>query len=202
MYNTSVSVDRPQLFRYITNMPRKPHSTAIKIIYWHFVAASIVVSLGVSVFVNRHHRFDQLIVEAARKANLDPRLITAVVWKESRFDPHALEQAGGIGLMQVTPVAGREWAEATDRSFEVSDLFDPEINLAAGCWYLAQAIDRWDEKPDPLPYALAEYNAGHSNVLRWSKITDGNHQAFYNNIGYPTTKRYVEDILTRYRGRV
>lgn len=190
------------MLRYNLLMPRTPHSTAIKIIYWHFVAAALVVSLGLSVFVNRHHRFDQLIVEAARQTNLDPRLITAVVWKESRFDPHALEEAGGIGLMQVTPVAGREWAEATKAEFEVSDLFDPEVNLAAGCWYLARAIERWGEQADPLPYALAEYNAGRSNALRWAKIANEQHESFWKSIGYPTTKRYVEDVLTRYRGRV
>ncbi|MBA3961024.1 MAG: lytic transglycosylase domain-containing protein [Chthoniobacterales bacterium] len=148
-------------------------------------------------------QYDALIRGAALPNELDPMLVKAVVWRESRFDPQKFGAAGERGLMQVSEIAAQEWARQTHReNFVVEELFDPKTNLAAGCWYLRRAMDHWKAQSDPTPFALAEYNAGPSRALRWA----GGEGArtipasdFRRNIDFPGTRKYVELILLRYR---
>ena len=70
--------------------------------------------------------------------------------------------------MQVTPEVGQMWAKANKiEDFKDDDLYDPETNIRAGTWYLNRAIKRWSQTDDPVTFALAEYNAGRSNALKW-----------------------------------
>ena len=149
----------------------------------------------------RYHRYDELIGRAAQQYAMDPRLVSAVVWRESEYDARQVGNAGEVGLMQVTRSAGFEWAAAAGTAgFEPADLFDPGTNLMAGAWYLARAMHRWSAKDDPVPYALAEYNAGRSNAVRWDSLDKGGSGAtFCESITYPSTRRYVKDIMRRYR---
>ena len=159
----------------------------------------------------RFQQYDQLIHAVSSANELDPMLVKAVVWRESRFDPHKLGGAGERGLMQVSEIAAREWAEEKNvENFRVEELFDPKTNLEAGAWYLERAMLHWENAADPIPFALAEYNAGASRARRWAggdgakPISPG---AFQRNIDFPGTKKYVESILDRYhfyqrRGRM
>ncbi len=177
--------------------------TAVKVMYWNAVIAITVVGLAAASVVRRIHVYDTLIVDISRSRHLDPRLVSAVIWKESKFNVSAVGEKGEVGLMQVTMPAGREWAEAEGHtSFSKRDLFDPRVNLHAGTWYLARAISRWSAYPDPLPYALAEYNAGHTNAKRWAEAADADAGDFLNAVTFGTTRKYIEDILGRYRGGV
>ncbi len=179
------------------------NKTAVKILYWNAVAAILLVSLSAISVLHRVHRFDLLVIEASRQAGVDPRLISSLIWKESRFNPNSVGTHQEVGLMQVTETAAREWAAARRiTTFSRTDLFDPSTNLQAGAWYLARAIRRWSIYPDPLPFALAEYNAGLSNAKRWAGESGPNPRKFVEAISYPTTRKYVRDILTRYRGKV
>ncbi len=180
-----------------------PRRTAVKIIYWNLVIAVLAVSLAGVAYIRRIHRFDDLIVQISREHQVDSRLVAAVIWRESRFNPDRVGTHNEVGLMQVMESSAREWAHARGiRNFSRHDLFDPTTNIQAGVWYLTRAIGRWSDYDDPLPFALAEYNAGRSNAQRWAENCEGNSRKFWNNITYPTTKRYVKDILKRYRGRV
>ena len=68
---------------------------------------------------------------------MDPRLISAVIWRESRFDASCIGTAGEIGLMQVTEEAAREWAKARGQPAPTKvALFDVRTNIDAGTWYL------------------------------------------------------------------
>ena len=177
--------------------------TALRIIYWNIVAAVIIVCLAGVSLVRRIHRYDDMIVRTGKKYDLDPRLISAVIWQESRFRPDRVGTKQEVGLMQVTQAAGTEWAEAEGvENFHLEMLFDPQKNIDAGAWYLGRAMRRWSHCDDPAPYALAEYNAGRSNALRWSKKSGNDSKRFWESITYPTTKKYVEKILKRYRGKV
>ena len=177
--------------------------TAIKVIYWNVVAAVIVVSLAAGSLVRRLHTHDALIVEISRERGMDPRLVSAVIWRESRFDVTAVGTKSEIGLMQVTEDAAKEWAEVEHRgNFRKRELFDPRTNIRAGTWYLNRAIDRWSHKSDPLPFALAEYNARHSNAVRWDADAKPGTRGFMAAVTYPTTRAYIQAILKRYRGRV
>ena len=163
------------------------------------ILAGILLVWGV--FYWRIHAYDAAIAEASQLYGVDARLIRAVIWKESRFQHHRVGKAGEIGLMQVTLNAALDWTKANhETNFVRDDLFRPDVNIQAGTWYLGRAIRAWDAKPNPLPYALAEYNAGRLNSLRWAVADHNDANKFWNNITYPTTRRYVRDILIDYRG--
>jgi soluble lytic murein transglycosylase len=114
-------------------------------------------------------------------------LVKAVVWRESRFDPHKVGTAGERGLMQVSERAANEWArENKIDPFRVEDLFEGKTNLRAGTWYLRRAMQHWEHQPDPLPFALAEYNAGASGAGPAAAASPRFH-AFSRNINFPGT---------------
>jgi soluble lytic murein transglycosylase len=151
----------------------------------------------------RFQQYDQIIHAVSSANELDPMLVKAVVWRESRFDPQKLGGAGERGLMQVSEIAAQDWArENKIENFQVEELFDPKTNLEAGSWYLRRAMQHWQKAGDPTPFALAEYNAGASRAQRWAggdrahPISPG---AFQKNIDFPGTKKYVESIIERYR---
>ena len=148
----------------------------------------------------REHRFDKQIAQAARRYGLDPALVKAVVWQESRFDPDARGQAGELGLMQVRETAALEWASAEGvKPFQHTDCLDPGTNLLAGAWYLRQELRRYSQADNALPYALADYNAGRANVRKW--LAGGaatNSQLFLEQIRFPATRAYIRAILRRY----
>src|SRR5437764_3445338 len=116
----------------------------------------------------RFQQYDKLISSVAAEHQLDPMLVKAVVWRESRFDREKVGSAGERGLMQVSPKAANEHArENKIADFKLDQLFEPKTNLEAGSWYLRRAIEHWQNESDPLPFALAEYNAGASRAQRW-----------------------------------
>jgi soluble lytic murein transglycosylase len=162
-------------------------------------AMVLVVIFGISRY-RMIHAYDDIIARVAASYSLDPKLIRAVIWRESGFRANRRGRHGEIGLMQVTENAAKEWAEANNMAnFRKNDLFNPETNIEAGTWYLKRSIARWSNKTNPLPYALAEYNAGRSNAVRWAASDKGDANKFWHGITYPSTKRYVRDVLARYR---
>ncbi len=138
---------------------------------------------------------------AAERHGVDPGLVRAVIWRESRFRPRSRGAAGERGLMQVTKAAAWEWAAAegvADFRFEMMD--DPGLNVQAGAWYLARGLDYWADRDDPAAFALAEYNAGRTRVLRWAEGAESAADLI-EAITYPGTRRYVRQVLRRWRGR-
>ena len=164
----------------------------------------IVISLDLAVLFywrfRREHRFDGIIRAAATEYGLPPALVKAVVWRESRFDPTVRGSAGEIGLMQVMEDAALEWATAERISpFKHELLFDPATNTQAGAYYLAKLLKRYTNTDNPLPYALADYNAGRGNVLGWLKgAAATNSAAFVATIGFPSTRAYIQSVTNRY----
>jgi membrane-bound lytic murein transglycosylase F len=110
-------------------------------------------------------QYDRLIRELAQPLEWDWRLLSSVVYQESRFDPQATSWAGGEGLMQIMP--------ATAEELGLEDSFDPEQNLEAGIAYLQQLWDRWDQIPDEtqrIKFTLASYNCGYHHVVDAQKL--------------------------------
>jgi soluble lytic murein transglycosylase len=140
------------------------------------IAAGAAVVLGMTP-VDRPAFIDRLeypldygdIVRAhAAENRLDSALVAAVIYEESRFRPHALSKVGAMGLMQIQPVTGETIAHRTGgTSFQVSDLYDPDINVRYGSWYLRTLIDKYGDER----LALAAYNAGETMVDGW--LRDG-----------------------------
>ena len=151
----------------------------------------------------RFHQFDNLIRTVATEHQLDPMLVKAVVWRESRFDPRKIGSAGERGLMQVSERAAREWARETQAvNFHADDLLDAKTNLEAGAWYLHRAFQHWEHQKKPAVFALAEYNAGASRAQRWSGgkgVAEIPERQFLQKIDFPATRRYVESIIDRYK---
>jgi soluble lytic murein transglycosylase len=131
--------------------------------------------------------YEQIIRAHADNHDLDPALLAAVVYVESRFDPNARSAAGAIGLMQLLPDTAEGIAVRTGgHRFVVADLRDPEINVRYGSWYLDHLRERYDDTRT----ALAAYHAGQGNVDAW--LRDGGR------IEFPETRRYVDEV-TRLR---
>ena len=105
--------------------------------------------------------------------------------------------------MQMTEVAAQEWADALHlNGYAHEHILDPSTNLNAGSYYLSKVLRRYAATDNPLAYALADYNAGRRNVLRWMNATNApqartNSAQFLAVMTYPGTRQYVEQILER-----
>ena len=146
------------------------------------------------------HSHDTAILAAGAKHRVHPALIKAVVWRESWFNPRAKGRSGEIGLMQIMRQTGSDWAAAEHVRLYVSDrLYDPAKNTECGAWYLRRLLDRYQRTDNPLPYALAAYNAGPANVAKWSTgAAATNANAFVRQIRFPATKDYVLSVMKRF----
>ena len=127
--------------------------------------------------------YEGIIRGHARNYDLEPALIAAVIYQESKFEADARSEAGALGLMQLQPETARGIAVRTGGTgFRVDDLFDPEINVRYGSWYLRHLLQKYDDER----LALAAYNAGQTNVDAWRR--EGREIAF------AETRRYVERV--------
>ncbi len=148
--------------------------------------------------LGRFSEHDRLIAKAAQRHGLDPFLVKAVVWRESRFAATKVGASGERGLMQVGEAAARDWAAAHKiEVFVYADLFDAKTNLEAGTWYLSRALEHWKDRDDPIPFALAEYNAGRSRVEKWA--AEGADAQKMMRAAAGSTRQYVDDVIRRYQ---
>ena len=179
-----------------------------------FAAGVIVLTLILGAYLfNRYwtHRFDALIARQAAIYRVDPDLVWSIIYEETYFSPWKNGKDGEIGLMQVMPAVGREWASETGmrelqnqmNSDPQSILRDPERNIQIGCWYLEKIYEQFQDKPEVEVRMIAAYNAGPSRAVEWSRPDPpGNSQSgaeFINRIDIPSTRAYVISIMQRYR---
>jgi soluble lytic murein transglycosylase len=119
----------------------------------------------------------------ARNYDLDPALLAAVIDAESKFHADAKSESGAIGLMQLLPSTAHGIAVHTGGSkFTTADLYNPEINVRYGAWYLRHLLDKYGDERT----ALAAYNAGQENVDRWLAVSSG--------IRFSETRAYVARV--------
>ena len=173
----------------------------------------VLILLLAAYAFNRYwtHRFDSLIARQAAIYRVDPDLVWSIIYEETYFSPWKTGRDGEIGLMQVMPVVGREWATETGMkelerqmaSDPQSILRDPERNIQIGCWYLEKMYEQFQDEPEAETRMVAAYNAGASRAVEWSKPDQpGNTQSgaeFIKRIDIPSTKAYVLSIMQRYR---
>jgi soluble lytic murein transglycosylase len=134
-------------------------------------------------------RHEDIIRQQARDKDLDPSLIAAVIYAESRFRDQT-SKAGARGLMQITPQTADEIARRSGGTqFEQGDLASPQINISYGAWYLRWLLQRYG---DNVTLAVAAYNAGTGNVDRWI-VDDPGLKA--GEIPFPETRAYVDRVL-------
>src|SRR5690242_2646285 len=90
-------------------------------------------------------RHEDIIRQQAAEKHLDPALVAAVIYAESRFSDQE-SSAGAIGLMQITPQTADYLKRLSGgTTFVLSDLHDPQINISYGCYYLRHLLDRYDD---------------------------------------------------------
>jgi soluble lytic murein transglycosylase len=137
-------------------------------------------------------RHDDIIRQQARDKNLDPALIAAIIYEESRFRDQT-SHAGAKGLMQVTPATARFIARRSGGvNFVESDLSTPQVNISYGSYYLRYLIDRYggDEA-----LAIAAYNAGETNLNRWIGEAGGREEFDVpDDLRFAETRDYVENV--------
>jgi len=134
--------------------------------------------------------FKEKIIAASKQKQVDPALISAIVFVESRFNPKAQSSKGALGLMQVMPQTGKWVAEKIALpDFTDHNLLNPNLNIDIGIWYFRYLIDHFNQNE---ALALAAYNAGMGYVERWiqSKLWDGN-LVQLEKIPFPETRKYL-----------
>ena len=123
--------------------------------------------------------YGALIYEKAKKYDVDPALVAAVIEQESRFRPRAQSHVGARGLMQLMPRTGR-WMGARD-------LYDPEQNVDAGVKYIKYLNKRFN---GDLKKTIAAYNGGEGNVMRYRGVPP-----------FRETRQYVKKVMKNYDKR-
>jgi soluble lytic murein transglycosylase len=128
-------------------------------------------------------RYQAIVRGHAHNYRLDPALLAAVIYQESKFDAIARSSSGAIGLMQLLPATAEGIALHTGGTkFRISDLDNPEINVRYGSWYLRHLFDKYGDER----LALAAYNAGQHNVDTWRAAGKG--------IQFSETRAYVDRV--------
>ena len=148
-----------------------------------FFAVAVLVAVF-SIALLYPQRYKAEIAEASRAFGVPESLVRAVIKTESGYKRRAVSRAGAVGLMQLMPSTAR-WAAALlgDPSL-ADDLTDPKANITLGTAYLGHLLRKYS-----LPDALAAYNAGEGNLLKWKTEA----QAEY---PFPETRNYVQKVLS------
>jgi soluble lytic murein transglycosylase len=154
----------------------------------------VVVAAGAFIYLQRTEpgwyarlkyplRYDSIVRAHAQHYDLDAAFLAAVIEDESKFDANAKSSAGAIGLMQLQPTTAKGIAIRTGGSkFVLSDLYNPELNVRYGAWYLHHLLLKYGDER----LALAAYNAGQENVDRW--------RAAGEDVQFPETRAYIDKV--------
>jgi len=142
--------------------------------------------------------FRDIIEQAAEEYNFDPLLVFSLIRQESFFEGFIISSAGAKGLMQIMPATGEEISKTLNWpvDYNESDLYRPVINIRMGTSYLSRMRTFFDED---IFAALAAYNAGPGNVLKWIEKANNDQDLFLEIIPFEETRRYLRNIYTFYR---
>jgi soluble lytic murein transglycosylase len=142
-------------------------------------------------------RYQDIIRQQAAEKHLDPALIAAVIYAETKFDPRP-SSAGAQGPMQILPQTAQFLARRSGAtSFTTADLNTPQVNIAYGSYYLRYLLDEYGGN---IVLALAAYNGGEANVSQWVARARAGHRHFgIGDIPFPETQAYVRKVLRAQR---
>jgi len=174
---------------------KKQKNKKLRIFIICLLLMAVIGAIGAVVFVNRYYPVQhiEIIYKNADEFNLDRSLIFAVINAESRFNENAVSRAGASGLMQImedtaywlAPQAGLD-------DFNYNRIFDPDINIRLGAYYLSMLI-RWFDSVD---LALCAYNAGPGNVWAWLENPEySSNGETLDHIPFAETRAYVTRVL-------
>lgn len=142
--------------------------------------------------------FKETIIKYSEEYKLSPSMVAAVIKTESNFNVFAESGKNAKGLMQITPSTGKWIAEKLQmQSFNDDMLYDPEINIRFGCWYIRYLYSNYNNN---MALALAAYNGGQGNVDKWLEAErisreDTNPEQ----IPFQETKNFVNRVDNNYK---
>ncbi|MFW6022902.1 MAG: lytic transglycosylase domain-containing protein [Halanaerobiaceae bacterium] len=140
--------------------------------------------------------YEDIIKFNACKYDLDPNLVAAIIFVESKYISTATSYRGAIGLMQIMPDTGKWIAEQLRYTeFREERLLDPKVNILFGCWYLSNLNEQFD---DELVVVLAAYNAGRGNVKKWLDSEWIGKDTSLKNLPFSETRNYIKQVLSVY----
>ena len=134
-----------------------------------------------------------LIRKYSLARGLDPFLVAALINQESAFEAGVKSAANAIGLMQILPSTGRQYARRLGlKRYSTAALTRPETNIQLGTAYFSDLIRRLGG----VPHALASYNAGEHRVYAWNADRPGLElDEYIDDIPFPETQTYVKKIV-------
>lgn len=137
--------------------------------------------------------YSSIIRQQAAEKHLDPALVAAVIYAETKFQPRP-SSAGAQGLMQILPQTAEFLARRSGATtFHVSDLATPAVNIAYGSYYLRYLLNEYGGNE---VLALAAYNGGETNVNRWLiAARQAGHPFTVSQIRFPETQAYVIRVM-------
>ena len=138
-------------------------------------------------------KYSDLVERYSDIYQVSPAIVYAVIKTESSFHPQAISSAGAMGLMQIMPTTFLWLAELMGESHTVESLYDPEINIRYGIFYLKYLLDRYQD----YRLALAAYNAGPGNVEKWLSSDIYAKEGALVFIPFSETRSYVKKVLRR-----
>ena len=145
-------------------------------------------------FLNMYYpqRYAEYIDEHAKKQNLDPNLVRALILQESYYNPKARSPVGATGLMQIMPPTAKDHAKKLGIPFAASRLENPEVNVRIGTFHLRMLLSMFRGNTY---LAVASYNAGQGNVMKWRRAAPGKPMdEFIESIPFQETRNYVKRV--------
>ncbi len=142
--------------------------------------------------------YNDIVVRNSNEYNLDPYLVASIINVESSYDPDAISLKDAKGLMQIGTQTGKWASEVLEiQDYKEEMLFDPEINIKIGTWYLNRLYNEFNQDLD---LVLMAYNAGSGNVSKWLNNTEYCKDGInIDNIPFNETKNYVEKVNKNYK---
>lgn len=183
------------------------------VLNWLYVLALLVlVGLAMAAILSLVHQTGELIDEeiyfpkdkenpeqlmyadyvssASKEFGVEESLIYAVIYCESSFDPEVVSSVGARGLMQIMPATFEELQRYTGEKYDVDALFEPQINIRYGTYYLSKMCERFGD----WEIAIAAYNAGPTTVSKWLQNEEYCQDGKLIHIPYSETDKYVKKV--------
>lgn len=162
------------------------------IVSFSIMFSVIVVFFVLFNFILYPKKFKNNVVFYSEKYDLEISLVYSIIKTESNFNKNAVSPSGAKGLMQLIPSTAKWIADKLNLDYFDEMLFDPEINIQFGCFYLNYLYQKFNNRE----VVICAYNAGETVIKNW---IDENGNLIEDKISYAETKNYLKKVKNYYR---